>query len=59
MKSLPHPPRWCLAHWAGAALVLGFAASTTQAIVFVNTGDPSYNTTAPTGDLAEIGRAHV
>ena len=37
------------------ALVLLIACSSARAIIFYSTGDPTYNSTAPTGDLANSG----
>ena len=38
-----------------AAVFAVVAGVTTQAVIFIGTGDPTHNTTAPTGELADSG----
>src|SRR4051794_10102560 len=40
---------------AVAAVAVSAHAQPARAVIFYSTGDPSYNTTAPTGSLADAG----
>ncbi|MBU6401997.1 MAG: hypothetical protein KGS61_16900 [Verrucomicrobia bacterium] len=41
--------------WFSTALLLGFHGLTAQAVLFYSSGDPSHNTTPPTGALTDSG----
>src|SRR5689334_13923866 len=50
-SSKPRTRRFCLI----ASLAIAATPLTARAVIFQSTGDPNYNTTAPTGTLANSG----